>query len=239
DKVPLVDPRSRSVGDSNSRVLGFIASDDTRPPPIPPPPVNYHGSGSGHRISDGAASSLNRKHSRVNRRIARQAQLKRLRMAQEIQRQLEELEVKQRELERRGVSVEKALRGEGTETDGKEESELLREWFDLMRERTELRRYERELMVRAQEMELEDRHARLQQELRDRMSNDDANKTSEDVAKEAQILSEMLEIVERRDSLIALLEEDRQRYQEEDRDLEAQMLAKGLRLTPLRKESHV
>ncbi|KAJ9597110.1 hypothetical protein L9F63_027001, partial [Diploptera punctata] len=203
DKVPLVDPRSRSVGDSNSRVLGFIASDDTRPPPIPPPPVNYHGSGSGHRISedscsepeedsratalstpthetyssvDGAASSLNRKHSRVNRRIARQAQLKRLRMAQEIQRQLEELEVKQRELERRGVSVEKSLRGEGRhlleKTDGKEESELLREWFDLMRERTELRRYERELMVRAQEMELEDRHARLQQELRDRMSND-------------------------------------------------------------------
>jgi hypothetical protein len=29
------------------------------------------------------------------------------------------------------------------------------------------------------------------------------------------------------------------RYQEEDRDLEAQMLAKGLRLTPLRKESDV
>lgn len=36
----------------------------------------------------------------------------RLRMAQEIQRQLEELEVKQRELERRGVHVEKAIRGE-------------------------------------------------------------------------------------------------------------------------------
>lgn len=54
----------------------------------------------------------------------------------------------------------------------KQESELLREWFDLMRERTELRRYERELMVRAQEMELEDRHARLRQELQDRMSKD-------------------------------------------------------------------
>jgi hypothetical protein len=59
----------------------------------------------------------------------------------------------------------------------KEESELLREWFDLMRERTELRRYERELMVRAQEMELEDRHARLQQELRDRMSKDGEKST--------------------------------------------------------------
>jgi hypothetical protein len=54
----------------------------------------------------------------------------------------------------------------------KEESELLQEWFDLMRERTELRHYERELMVRAQEMELEDRHARLRQELQERMSRD-------------------------------------------------------------------
>lgn len=34
-------------------------------------------------------------------------------MAQEIQRKLEETEVKQRELESRGVGVEKALRGEG------------------------------------------------------------------------------------------------------------------------------
>lgn len=34
-------------------------------------------------------------------------------MAQEIQRQLEELEVKQKVLEQQGVSVEKALRGEG------------------------------------------------------------------------------------------------------------------------------
>jgi len=34
-------------------------------------------------------------------------------MAQEIQRKLEETEVKQKELESRGVSVEKALRGEG------------------------------------------------------------------------------------------------------------------------------
>jgi hypothetical protein len=57
----------------------------------------------------------------------------------------------------------------------KEESELLREWFYLMRERTELRRYERELMVRAQEMELEDRHARLRQELQGRMSMDGEN----------------------------------------------------------------
>lgn len=38
-------------------------------------------------------------------------------MAQEVQRELEELEVKQKELEAKGVAVEKALRGEETGTD--------------------------------------------------------------------------------------------------------------------------
>lgn len=55
---------------------------------------------------------------------------------------------------------------------GREEVDLLHEWFSLMRERSELRRYERELIVRAQELELEDRHARLQLELRDRLAKD-------------------------------------------------------------------
>ncbi|XP_053994798.1 F-actin-monooxygenase Mical isoform X2 [Hylaeus volcanicus] len=226
------------------------------PPPIPPPPLNYTICATQvsddslseddtkttavttscmqkATITEGSCNSISRK-SKTTKRIARQAQLKRLRMAQEIQRKLEETEVKQRELESRGVSVEKALRGEG-ECSDREEADLLREWFDLMKERTELRRYEKELLVRAQEVQLEDRHERLQQELRERLADDDNKKTSADVKKEGEILTEMLEIVAKRDSLIALLEEERQRYQDEDRDLEAQMLAKGLRLTPIKK----
>ncbi|XP_071876598.1 molecule interacting with CasL isoform X2 [Bombus fervidus] len=226
------------------------------PPPIPPPPLTYTipttqvsddslsdddtkttavSASCMHKatVTEGSCNSISRK-TKTTKRIARQAQLKRLRMAQEIQRKLEETEVKQRELESRGVSVEKALRGEG-ECSDREEADLLREWFDLMKERTELRRYEKELLVRAQEVQLEDRHERLQQELRERLADDDDKKTSADVKKEGEILTEMLEIVAKRDSLIALLEEERQRYQDEDRDLEAQMLAKGLRLTPIKK----
>nr|XP_012143698.1 PREDICTED: protein-methionine sulfoxide oxidase mical3b isoform X8 [Megachile rotundata] len=203
------------------------------PPPIPPPPLNYtipttHVSDDSlseddtkttavstsciHKatVTEGSCNSISRK-TKTTKRIARQAQLKRLRMAQEIQRKLEETEVKQRELESRGVSVEKALRGEG-ECSDREEADLLREWFDLMKERTELRRYEKELLVRAQEVQLEDRHERLQQELRERLADDDNKKTSDDVKKEGEILTEMLEIVAKRDSLIALLEEERQRW---------------------------
>lgn len=58
------------------------------------------------------------------------------------------------------------------ECSDREEADLLREWFDLMKERTELRRYEKELLVRAQEVQLEDRHERLQQELRERLADD-------------------------------------------------------------------
>ncbi|CAG0890093.1 unnamed protein product [Darwinula stevensoni] len=159
------------------------------------------------------SGNVSRRHEKLIKRAARQAELKRLRMAQEIQRQLEELEVKQKEVEERGVNVEKALRGEGTSTDMKrDEAELMQEWFALVHERTRLGRYEQELLVRAKELELEDRHSRLQQELRDRLAVDDMNKSKEDIEEEGQILAEMLEIVEQRDSLIAMMEEDRQRY---------------------------
>lgn len=45
EKAPLVpsDMRSKSVGESSSKRLGFIATDGATPPPIPPPPVNYQG----------------------------------------------------------------------------------------------------------------------------------------------------------------------------------------------------
>ncbi|XP_076668643.1 molecule interacting with CasL isoform X3 [Andrena cerasifolii] len=231
DKIapPKTNARPKSVCESmlTRNVL------NENPPPIPPPPLNYTIPTS--QVSDdslseddtkttavsascmqkvtvteGSCNSISRK-SKTTKRIARQAQLKRLRMAQEIQRKLEETEVKQRELESRGVSVEKALRGEG-ECSDREEADLLREWFDLMKDRTELRRYEKELLVRAQEVQLEDRHERLQQELRERLADDDDKKTSADVKKEGEILTEMLEIVAKRDSLIALLEEERQRW---------------------------
>merc|ERR1712071_553965 len=190
------------------------------------------------------------------KQAARQTELKRLRMSQAIQRQLEEIEVKQKELEDQGVTLEKALRGEDSSLHGRDESTLMQEWFQLVHEKNALSRYEQELMVSARELELEDRHARLQLELKDSMSLDDWNgevysargslepetvKSAADVHKEGAILTEMLEIVEQKDSLRSMLEEDRQRYREEDRDLESQMLAKGLRLASLRqrKESQV
>lgn len=55
-------------------------------------------------------------------------------------------------------------------------------------------------------------------------------KSEKELAQEKQILNEMLEVVEQRDALVALLEEQRLREKEEDKDLEAVMLSKGFNL---------
>ncbi|XP_020948179.1 F-actin-methionine sulfoxide oxidase MICAL3 isoform X11 [Sus scrofa] len=213
-------------------------------------------------------AKLTRRVQKAARRQAKQEELKRLHRAQIIQRQLEQVEEKQRQLEERGVAVEKALRGEadywgesyysdlidlhlGVEPSGgtprrrplsfcpccvqegmgkQDDPKLMQEWFKLVQEKNAMVRYESELMIFARELELEDRQSRLQQELRERMAVEDHLKTEEELSEEKRILNEMLDVVEQRDALVALLEEQRLREKEEDRDLEAAMLSKGFSL---------
>ncbi|XP_058841681.1 protein-methionine sulfoxide oxidase mical3a isoform X7 [Acipenser ruthenus] len=213
-------------------------------------------------------AKITRRVQKAARRQAKQEELKRLHRAQIIQRQLEQVEEKQRQLEERGVAVEKALRGEadywgesnyseiidlhlGVEPNvgtprrrpisfchccthegmgKKDDPKLMQEWFKLVQEKNALVRYESELMIFARELELEDRQSRLQQELRERMAVDDHLKMEEELAEEKRILNEMLEVVEQRDSLVALLEEQRLSEREEDKDLEEVMLSKGFNL---------
>ncbi|KAI7812091.1 protein-methionine sulfoxide oxidase MICAL3 [Triplophysa rosa] len=104
-------------------------------------------------------------------RQTKREQLKRLHRAQMIQRQLEEVEERQRALEEKGVALEKVLRGE-TDDDSTDETALLQTWFKLVLEKNKLARYESELMIFAQELELEDTQSRLQRELRQRMATE-------------------------------------------------------------------
>lgn len=84
---------------------------------------------------------------------------------QEIQLQLESVEIQQRSLEGRGVAVEKKIRGEEPDEKQRDEEELMEEWFTLVREKTRLARFEKELLVRAEELELESRKERLEEQL--------------------------------------------------------------------------
>ncbi|XP_056909239.1 F-actin-monooxygenase mical2b isoform X10 [Takifugu flavidus] len=172
-----------------------------------------------------------RKQEKMVARQARREQLKRLHRAQAIQRQLEEVTEKQRSLEERGVAIEKTIRreagAESLESGDVVEDQLYRTWFKLVLEKNRLARYESELMIFAQELELEDTQSRLQQDLRQRMATDDTKKSASELQEEQEILSEIMRTVEKRDTLVSLLEEQRLKERAEDRDLESLVLSKG------------
>lgn len=144
----------------------------------------------------------------------------RLRIAQEIQRKLEETEVKTRELESRGVELEKILRGEDLEASTSkapsspekvDESALLAEWLTLMWELGALRRYEQELLAKAEDLRLEEQHSLLQTKLRN--SAEGSNKVDQSALQQIDggILDKIIDITEKRESLALMLEKNNQR----------------------------
>ncbi|XP_061628517.1 F-actin-monooxygenase mical2b isoform X4 [Phyllopteryx taeniolatus] len=177
--------------------------------------------------------SSERRQKKQEKMVALQAkheQLKRLHRAQVIQRQLEEVGEKQRDLEERGVAIEKVIRGEtGTDnqTNDGDHAQLYQCWFELVLEKNRLARYESDLMIFAQELELEETQGRLQRDLRRRMSKEDTKKSASELQKEQEILSEIMRTVEKRDMLVSILEEQRLMERAEDRDLESLVLSKG------------
>ncbi|XP_021326194.1 F-actin-monooxygenase mical2b isoform X5 [Danio rerio] len=173
------------------------------------------------------SGALQKKKEKIAIRQTKSDELKRLHRAQVIQRQLEEVEEKQRSLEEKGVALEKVLRGENGDDGSTDEAALLQTWFKLVLEKNKLSRYESELMIFAQELELEDTQSRLQQDLRRRMATEDCEKSASELVEEQNILVEIMKVVEKRDKLVSLLEEQRLKEKAEDRDLESLILSRG------------
>ncbi|XP_061533366.1 F-actin-monooxygenase mical2b isoform X3 [Phycodurus eques] len=177
-----------------------------------------------------SSERLQKKQEKMVALQAKHDQLKRLHRAQVIQRQLEEVGEKQRDLEERGVAIEKVIRGEtGTDnqTNDGDHAQLYQSWFELVLEKNRLARYESDLMIFAQELELEETQGRLQRDLRRRMSKEDTKKSASELQEEQEILSAIMRTVEKRDMLVSILEEQRLMERAEDRDLESLVLSKG------------
>ena len=99
--------------------------------------------------------------SKSGKKAAKQAGSLRVRRAQEIQRELEEVEVEIGTVEERGVGMEQDLRRQESEAGG----EKMQQWFRLLGDKNRLVRREQELMVEAKQLELEDQSEKLESEL--------------------------------------------------------------------------
>ncbi|XP_028967516.1 F-actin-monooxygenase MICAL3-like, partial [Galendromus occidentalis] len=151
---------------------------------------------------------------KFQQREYKQQELERIRIAQEVQRKLEEIEVARAGIEERGVDVEKELRRCAVAAEKEALSQVL---LQLMRQKNKLSRQEQELLIRAKDLQLENRHAELQKEMRDRMAMEEITKDVEDGR---VILREMLEILEKRDVLVVLLDQQELKQQREEREIE-------------------
>ncbi|XP_069659995.1 F-actin-monooxygenase MICAL2 isoform X9 [Haliaeetus albicilla] len=185
-----------------------------------------------HSLTHKAKRALRRrrKQEKETKQLIKQEELKRLHKAQAVQRQLEELEERQKALEIFGVKLERELRGE-SDSGMKDETQMLHEWFQLVLEKNKLMRYESELLIIAQELELEDHQSRLEQKLREKMAIDDSLKDDMDLNEEDEIFTEMMKVVEERDKLVSTLEEQRVKEKAEDQHFESIILSRGYQLS--------
>ncbi|XP_056279032.1 F-actin-monooxygenase mical1 isoform X2 [Pseudoliparis swirei] len=150
---------------------------------------------------------------RTLERRAKMSELQRLRKAQSIQRRLEEIEVTFKDLEDKGVVLERTLRGEAGSNGS---PDMIEHWILLVHEKNALVSEESDLMVASRQLELEDKQSILELELRKYMELDD--KTSEQQAEEDRVLQQMLDVVDMRDSLVLFLDEKRLNEMSEEQE---------------------
>uniref|UniRef100_A0A1A7YUM9 Microtubule associated monoxygenase, calponin and LIM domain containing 1 n=2 Tax=Iconisemion striatum TaxID=60296 RepID=A0A1A7YUM9_9TELE len=137
-------------------------------------------------------------------RRAKMSEIQRFSKAQSIQRRLEEIEVSFKDLEDKGVVLERRLRREAANSGS---PDTIEQWIQLVHEKNALVSEESDLMVASRQLELEDKHNTLQLEYRTYIELKD--KTPEQQAEEDRVFQEIIEVVEMRDSLVTFLEEKR------------------------------
>ncbi|XP_059809821.1 MICAL-like protein 1 [Hypanus sabinus] len=146
-----------------------------------------------------------------------------------IQGELEQLELQLDELELRGVALEEKLRNCENDDD---EDDLLVDWFKLIHEKHLLVRHESELVYTFKQQNLEERQADVEYELRCLLNKPEKDWTDEDRAREAELMQELITVIEQRNAIINSLDEDRQREEEEDKLLETMIKNKDFHKDP-------
>ncbi|XP_050735607.1 MICAL-like protein 1 isoform X3 [Eriocheir sinensis] len=160
-----------------------------------------------------------------------------------IQQELQDIDIKQTELERQGVLLETQIRkrteasappspqeeiapnsGPPSSPNSIEVEDMIMQLFELVNEKNELFRRQTELMYLKREKRLEEEHVELEYQIRCLMMKSPSERTEEDTAQEEELISRLVKVVEQRDEIINCLELDRLREAQEDESIATHMM---------------
>lgn len=156
-----------------------------------------------------------------------------------VQQELQDIEIKQTELERQGVLLETSIRKrtESTSNNPQEDAamlssgpssieveDMIMQLFELVNEKNELFRRQTELMYLKREKRLEEEHVELEYQIRCLMLKPPSEKTETDTAQEEELIARLVKVVEQRDEIINCLELDRLREAQEDESIATHMM---------------
>lgn len=158
--------------------------------------------------------------------------------AEQIERELEDIEWNVAQLEKEGVELEKRLRSceEGGEGDMMMDP-LMVDWFNLIRKKQVYIRKESELVYLARTQELERQQPGVEGELRRLMEKPDHLKSSEEKRRERKLMERLMEIVDGRNTIVEVLDKDRLREVEEDEQLNTMMQNLGVKRAKSKRKS--
>ncbi|XP_063444852.1 MICAL-like protein 1 isoform X3 [Mytilus trossulus] len=133
----------------------------------------------------------------------------------EIQKQLTQIDSRLTELEIRGRQLEDSIRKVQEEEDDK----MMVEWFELVNNKNELVRKEADLIYLSRAQELEGEQNEIDRQLRELLLKNEKYKTEKDKVEEEQLIQKLLDVVNQRNIIVDSIDEDRIRYEEEDKDI--------------------
>lgn len=101
------------------------------------------------------------------------------------------------------------------------------EWFHIINEKNELVRRENNLIYESQEQELEEQQLQIDSELQILMQKSYDKKTKSEKNKEEALIQQKIAIVNQRNLIVDSIDDDRLRYQEEDKGIKEVLQNKG------------
>ncbi|CAM4776642.1 unnamed protein product [Rotaria magnacalcarata] len=192
------------------------------------PQSNLNLSSSSSRTSSQSLDDERQRTSNERRRQRddRQKELLRFRRSQEIQRELEEIEEKRFELDKRHVTARQYLNSFFNDETKKTYWE--RECLCIVRERTGLQRATDELLMSKRGLTLENERSRAENEYRQLINLPDEHKTIKDKEREEQLIIMIAKLVEAKNNLTLELDQMRLRELQEDECLHHAFQLQGI-----------